>query len=102
MNVGAQKWVIQRVRKSAGSAKSRGFAPLLPKKSRVWSSAISTITRPRAMSIEGMRAAVIAPAGTDRDRSTGSRPWQFLMWLRSLVVAFGAAFFLALAMLDHP
>jgi hypothetical protein len=35
MKVGAQKCVSQRVRNSAGSATSRGLAPLAPKKSRV-------------------------------------------------------------------
>ena len=67
MNIGAQKCVIQRVRNSAGSATSRGFMPPAPKKSRVWSSAITTMTAPRSRSIESMRGR--APAlGTDADR----------------------------------
>src|SRR5262245_14790850 len=55
MNIGAQKCVIQRVRKSAGSATSRGFMPAAPKKSRVWSSAITIMTRPRRRSTESRR-----------------------------------------------
>src|SRR6478735_6918527 len=47
---GAQKFVIQRVRNSAGSVTSRGFQPPPLKKSRVWSKAISAMTRPRRRS----------------------------------------------------
>ena len=50
--IGAQKCVIQRVMNSAGSATSRGFIALPPKKSRVWSSAITISTRPRSRSME--------------------------------------------------
>src|SRR5215475_6833832 len=58
MNTGAQKCVTQRVRNKAGSATSRGFMPAAPKKSRVWSSAITTMTRPRRRSTESRRARV--------------------------------------------
>src|SRR5262245_54811390 len=54
-NVGAQRCVIHRVRNSAGSATSRGLNPPAAKKSRVWSSAISTITTPRRRSMETIR-----------------------------------------------
>ena len=52
---GAQKCVTQRVRNRAGSLTSRGLKPAAAKKSRVWSSAISTMTRPRNRSIESSR-----------------------------------------------
>src|SRR5262249_16071042 len=66
MNTGAQKCVTQRVRNKAGSATSRGFMPAAPKKSRVWSSAITTMTRPRRRSTEARRA-----RGAGRVTSTG-------------------------------
>jgi hypothetical protein len=53
--IGAQKWVIQRVMNSAGSATSRGLIALAPKKSRAWSSAITISTRPRSRSMESRR-----------------------------------------------
>lgn len=52
MKVGAQRCVIQRVRKSAGSATSRGLKSVSLKNSRVWSSAMSAITRPRRRSTD--------------------------------------------------
>src|SRR5215468_3130294 len=55
MNVGAQKCVTHRVRNKAVSAKSRGLTPPAPKKSRVWSSAISTMTSPRNRSMLSRR-----------------------------------------------
>src|SRR5262249_35052730 len=45
----------QRVKKSAGSSTLRTFMPLGPKKSRVWSSAINSITTPRNKSMESTR-----------------------------------------------
>ena len=57
-NTGAQKWVIQRVKKSVGLMS--GFAigsctdPAIVK-SRTWSSAMITIASPRSMSIEVSR-----------------------------------------------
>src|SRR5262245_27979730 len=66
MKVGAQKCVIQRVRNSAGSATSRGLKAPGAKKSRVWSSAISTMTRPRTRSMETMRVrSAVAPLMPD-------------------------------------
>jgi hypothetical protein len=62
MKVGAQKCVTQRVRNSAGSAMSRGLGPLAAKKSRVWSSAISTMTSPRKRSMLSRRT---RPAARD-------------------------------------
>src|SRR6516162_1693788 len=56
MKVGAQKCVTQRVRNSAGSAMSRGLGPPAAKKSRVWSSAISSMTSPRSRSTLSRRA----------------------------------------------
>src|SRR5205807_746383 len=53
-NIGAQKCVIQRVKKSAGQVTlmSSGSKGMLVKKSRVWSIAIDTMISPRKMSIE--------------------------------------------------
>src|SRR5262245_62555412 len=66
MNVGAQKCVIQRVRNSAGSPTSRGLKAPAAKKSRVWSSAISTMTKPRTRSMEAMRVrSAVAPLALD-------------------------------------
>ena len=57
-NAGAQKWVIQRVRKSArptlGSTVGSCAAPAW-KKSRTWSRAMITMTRPRTMSSDTRR-----------------------------------------------
>src|SRR5580704_807960 len=56
---GAQKWVIQRVKKSPGVVTARLVGALvrdqLSRKSRVWSSAMMTMTTPRAISMEAMR-----------------------------------------------
>lgn len=52
MKVGAQKCVTQRVMNSAASVTSRGLKPPFAKKSRVWSRAITIMTRPRRMSME--------------------------------------------------
>src|SRR5690349_14592057 len=64
--VGAQKWVIQRVKKSgivvvAGSV---GLMPEVPKKSRVWSSAIRIMITPRTMSTDSRRARFEATGAT--------------------------------------
>ena len=55
--VGAQKCVIQRVANSSGPTAAAVGSCTEPTmtKSRTWSSAISTITSPRSMSIEDMR-----------------------------------------------
>src|SRR5262249_37268660 len=63
MKVGAQKCVIQRVRKSAGSVTSRGFQPLAVKKSRVWSNAIRAMTKPRRRSTLSTRGPAPTIAG---------------------------------------
>src|SRR5580658_8316820 len=70
---GAQKWVIQRVKKSRGVVTVRSVGwwvrDQLSRKSRVWSSAMMTMTRPRAISMEGMRftgAEVTGDGGEDR------------------------------------
>src|SRR5580704_11311066 len=64
---GAQKWVIQRVKKSPGVVTARLAGELvrdqLSRKSRVWSSAMMTMTRPRAISIEAMRFMVAEVTG---------------------------------------
>ena len=54
---GAQICVIQPVKNSAGVvvAKSVGLAAKSPKKSRLWSSAMTMMMRPRSRSIESMR-----------------------------------------------
>ena len=56
---GAQKWVIHRVKKSKGVVTARLVGELVldqvSRKSRVWSSAMMTMTRPRAISMEAMR-----------------------------------------------
>ncbi len=49
---GAQKWVTQRVKKTAGVRPPAAT----PENTRTWSSAISTMTAPRMMSSDGMRA----------------------------------------------
>ena len=56
-NVGAQMCVIQRVKKSATEVVAMlvGFAPKVPKKSRVWSSAMMIMTMPRSTSIDSTR-----------------------------------------------
>jgi len=51
MKAGAQKWVIQRVKKMAGVGPPAGT----PEKTLTWSMAISTMTAPRMISIEAMR-----------------------------------------------
>ena len=59
MKTGAQMWVIQRVRNIAVVVRARnsGENDIAPwwKKSRVWSMAMRTMTRPRRASTEGMR-----------------------------------------------
>src|SRR5262245_13289886 len=52
-NTGAQKWVTQRVKYSAGVAVRRSTD--VPTNMRVWSSAISTMTTPRSQSIASLR-----------------------------------------------
>src|SRR5689334_15188104 len=51
MNAGAQKLVIQRVKKMPGVGPPAGS----PEKTRTWSMAISTITAPRTRSTEARR-----------------------------------------------
>src|SRR5688500_15680852 len=62
MNVGAQRCVIQRVKNKAGQerVKSSGEKTIAAewKNSRVWSSAMITITSPRTMSTDAVRGAV--------------------------------------------
>src|ERR1051325_10934587 len=55
MKIGAQKCVIQRVMNSANLPASRTLNPPTEKKSRVWSSAMTIMTRPRKRSIEVRR-----------------------------------------------
>ena len=71
MKVGAQKCVTQRVRNSAVSVTSRGLKPPLAKKSRVWSRAITIITRPRSVSIELRRVRSPTAATFIEDTSDG-------------------------------
>src|SRR5882672_7342237 len=54
---GAQKWVIQRVKKSAGKVCviSSGSKGMFERKSREWSIAITTRARPRMKSTEIIR-----------------------------------------------
>src|SRR5215475_9683251 len=70
MKVGAQKCVTQRVRNNAGSAMSRGLGPPAAKKSRVWSSAISTMTSPRKRSMLSRRT---RPAARDTSLAPATR-----------------------------
>ena len=69
MNPGAQKCVTHRVMKYAAVVwlKSVATKALRPKKSRAWSSAITTMISPRTVSIdvsrEGLGEPVIAPPG---------------------------------------
>src|SRR5580658_7678665 len=60
---GAQKWVIQRVRKSPALACARlvGLISREPRKSRVWSSAIRIITIPRSKSTDSSRRGLMLP-----------------------------------------
>jgi hypothetical protein len=60
-NTVAHRWVIQRVQNQAGvvAARSSGLNGVGPKKSRVWSSAIRAMTKPRSMSIAGSLAGLI-------------------------------------------
>src|SRR5580692_10858032 len=56
---GAQKWVIQRVKKRRGVVTARSVGlwvrDQVSRKSRVWSRAMMTMTRPRAISMEAIR-----------------------------------------------
>jgi hypothetical protein len=53
MNAGAQKWVIQRVKKMPYVVPLAGT----PEYTRTWSMAMSTMTAPRMRSIDAMRVA---------------------------------------------
>src|SRR5215813_9467408 len=78
MKIGAQKWVTQRVMNRAGSPTSRGLRPLPPKKSRVWSSAMMTMTKPRNRSMELRRGRAVATKPVGRTRSAGNGPaWAY-------------------------
>lgn len=68
-NTGAQKCVIQRVRKSAGKVRVRfsGSKGLFEKKSREWSSAMSSMTQPRSRSTDSKRGRAAGAGGRAND-----------------------------------
>src|SRR5262249_40313749 len=71
--MGAQKWVIQRVKNSAGQVRARGSGSngTLVKKSRVWSNAMITMISPRQMSSETMREEVVRNSGASERAGCG-------------------------------
>ena len=78
--VGAQRCVIQRVANRAGVvwARSVGEMGLRLKKSRVWSSTIRTMTRPRSLSMISRRvwgADCGSVSGSARGKSSMDVPW---------------------------
>jgi hypothetical protein len=88
MKVGAQIWVTQRVRNSAGSVTSRGLNPVLLKKSRVWSKAIMAITSPRRISTEAMRADLSETASVERtDQLASADPETLLRAIEDATVS---------------
>jgi hypothetical protein len=63
--------VIHRVKKKAGEAPASAPWCTRPKKSRVWSSAISTMTTPRRTSMAAFRAV----RGTASGRGGSGKVW---------------------------